>query len=248
MIAETARYVRRWFVPFEELVRRSGGTAAQANALIAAGAAPGIIYSVSPSGGWWSALGAFSGKAPPNPPVGGEHWYAPAALYWLRRGRLLLGEGMSVHEAAATNRAAFCDQFLAALAEEPLARANFPTAFEGDSVDEAGARSAAEAEWAAWISGAYAVCLRSFTGQSCIAKESLARHIRTTWPVDVEPVQAPGIDALDAMERLSVWLMPFAPFERLSGTPGIAIDRMLAVLDLGEDDPFALSEGVSNAA
>lgn len=233
----TDDYVRRWFIPLDALVRRSGGTPGQIDALLEAGAAPGIVYSRSAKGLWWSALGAFAGKIAAVPDTDGAHWYAPSALYWLRRALVMLRSGMAPDAAAQANAAEFCDQFVAALASEPLARHNYPMAFPEHRLDEAAARDAAQAEWRAWIAGAYAVCLRSFTGQSCVAKESLARHIRTQ--MNGEASRDPDLELLDSVERLSVWLMPFAPFERPVGTPGIAIDKVFALLALGNDEPYA---------
>ena len=238
-MSETTAYVRHWFIRFDDLVRRAGGMADQIDALIAAGAAPGIVYSQEPAGDWWSALGGFVGKLPATPPAEGDHWYAPSALYWLRRGLLLLRAKHTAEESAIANRDAFRQQFIAALGMQDQAPANYPSAFDDNgNVDLAGATSLADAEWRGWTSGAYAVCLRSFTGQSCVAKESLARYLRTQFESGAD--RASDVELLDALERLSVWLMPFAPFERPGGTPGFAIDKVLAALRLGNDEPYAV--------
>ena len=113
-------------MPFDTLVRRSGGTAEEIEALIAAGAAPGVIYARRPDGGWWSTLDAFKGEGSAEPPVGSERWYTPAALYWLRRALLAIRAGASAAEAADRNRHAFIDQFIEALKAEALASANYP--------------------------------------------------------------------------------------------------------------------------
>lgn len=229
-------YVERWFIPFSALVRRSGGTPGQVRDLLQAGATAGVVYSEDHDGTWWSALGGFVGKMPPAPPANGVHWYAPASIYWLRRGLLFLREGLTPPQAAAANLETFKLQFSHALASEPLARFNYPDAFTGQDIDPAGAQSAAAREWAAWISGAYAVCLSSFTGQSCVIKESVGRFLRTQ--SDNRDKCVSDLQMLDCVERLSAWLMPFAPSERSSGTPGIAIDRVITEMRLGCEEPY----------
>ena len=42
----------------------------------------------------------------------------------------------------------------------------------------------------------------------------------------------------DLVERLESLLLPFAPWERGSCTPGKAIDRSLDALSLGREQPY----------
>lgn len=229
-------YVRRWFVPFDTLVRRSGGTSEQINALIAAGAAPGVIYARSGEGDWWSPVGAIKGVDSPTPPAGIEGWYTPAALYWLRRALLAIRQGASPAEASECNREAFIGQFIEALRAEALASANFPDAFDGQEVDLAAARRRGSAEWDDWLTGGYGVCLRSFTGAACVAKESIARKIKTELSDGGRTLD--DFELLDLVERLSSLMPPFAPFERPECTPGMTIDRVLDLLRLGCEEPY----------
>jgi len=229
-------YVRRWFVPFETLVRRSGGSAEQVEALIAAGAAPGAIYAGRPGGGWWSTLAAFKGEDSVEPPAGSEGWYTPAALYWLRRALLVLREGASPAEAAERNRDAFVDQFVAALKAEPLASANYPEAFDGAELDIDSARRMGVTEWGYWRTGAYAICLRSFTGAASVAKESVAKKIKEELAARERTIS--DFELLDLVERLASLMLPFAPSERPSCTPGVTVDRVIELLKLGHEEPY----------
>jgi hypothetical protein len=157
-----------------------------------------------------------------------------------------LKQGLSVEDAAARNRACFIDAFVRALAEEPLALVAFPAAFPNERLDSDAAVRCAAAEWESWIDGGYAVCLRRFSGESCVRKESLAKRIR------LHLDQAPGyhLDAaalFDLVERLESLVLPFAPWQRDGGTPGRAIDAPLAQLGLGVELPYE-AEGESRGA
>ncbi len=231
-------YVSRWFLQRDAFERQVGGTSAEIEALLANRAAPGVIYSEGPSGEWWSALAAYSGRASGSPDPGGTHWYAPAAVWWLRKGRLHLKGGASPAEAAARNRNAFARSFVRALSTEPLAPLNYPRCFDREKVLDADALSTADEEWGAWISGAYGVCLRVFTAESCVQKEALARRINLHFEAVDDSGRLSPETLLDYAERLSGWVLPFSPMERPSGTPGRAIDRTLATLGLGAEEPF----------
>lgn len=222
----TQAYVERWFIPFGELVTRSGGRDSVIAALIEAGAAPGPVY-IRTGDDWWHAL-----QDEPAPDDG-ERWYAPAAAYWLRRAILAMRDGASVIEAARMNHDHFATQFATALANEPLALAPFGETMVDGSINPIAARQRAQAEWADWINGGYAVCLRSFTGQSCVEKEALGYYLRRT-----DPDGSNELILLDLVERLSTLMLPFAPFQRQTGTPGFAVDRLLSVMQLGREDPY----------
>lgn len=228
-------YVRRWFICKEEFADQLGVEEAVVDELICAGAHPGIIYSFSEKG-WWSALGAALGAMPPQPPRGALHFYSPAALWWARRALLRVRRGCSIDEAAGRNRQDFVGDFVSRLAREQFADRAFPGAFAGDRVDRAGAFQAASKQWSDWLNGSYAVCLRRFSAESCIRKESLARRIRDHFE-GVETL--PDEDVLFTLaEQLESYVLPFAPSERAGGTPGRTIDRMLAELALGRERPY----------
>jgi hypothetical protein len=223
-------YVQRWFLTPELFHRQLGAAPDLVERLIEAGAMPGAIYAEQ-DGVWWSALGATE-------PPAGIIWYAPAALWWGRRAMLGLKQGLSVEEAAARNRAHFIETFVHALAGEPLARVAFPDA----CLDPDAAGRCAAAEWESWTGGGYAVCLRRFSGESCVRKESLGKRIRLH--MDRVPGYLLDDEALfDLVERLESLILPFAPWQRDGGTPGRAIDGPLAQLELGIELPYEVAGG-----
>jgi hypothetical protein len=231
-------YVTAHFWPLDRLAAASDAREAEVAAMIAAGCAPGVIYAFD-DGGWWSALGGYRSGAAGGPAEDAERWYSPAAAWSLRRARLALRGGASLAEAAAGNRARFQADFADALRAVPEAYHAFPACFRADgSVDEAAAATQASEEWAGWLGGGYAVCLRIFNAATCVIKESLRatlkRHIAdpAAWPID-------DVDLLTLCERLAQPMLPFAPWERPVGTPGVTIDRLLGDLSLGCEFPFA---------
>lgn len=225
---DARRYVERWFWTLDNLAEAVGVTPARIEQLIAANCAPGPIYARS-ADSWWSALGA-DGAAP-----AGEHWFSPGAAWGLRQAELATRSGSSPAEAAAMLLDSFADRFASALGHQRYARLAFATCFSGDAVDLGAARAAARDEWASWIQGGYGVCLRIFTAETCIAKESLAAWLKAA-------LAEPDYDAaalLAEAETLAGLLLPFAPWQRPSGTPGRTIDRLLRKQNLGDDRPYA---------
>ena len=234
---EIRAYVVRHFWPIETLALASGVSEQEAGALIAGACAPGVIYAFDRKG-WWSALGGYRSGAVGRPSDDAELWYSPAAVWGLRRARLALRGGVSIAEAAARNRVRFQTDFIAALDTVPEAASAFPSCFDaGGMVDRAAATAQAAEEWSAWLKGGYAVCLRIFSGQTCVAKEALGatlkRHIAdpAAYPMD-------DGDILAMCERLAQLMLPFAPWERPLGTPGVTIDRLLRDLSLGGEVPY----------
>ena len=129
----------------------------------------------------------------------------------------------------------FAEAFVVALGQQRHARVAFAACFSGDAVDSETARPAAYDEWKSWIAGGYGVCLRVFTAETCVAKESLGAWLKTA-------IGEPGHDAADLLataEQLAGLLLPFAPWQRPVGTPGRTIDRLLRELCLGDDRPYA---------
>lgn len=225
---DARRYVESWFWTLDDLAVAVGVTPARIEQLIAAECAPGPIYARS-ADGWWSALGAD------GPPPAGEHWYSPGAAWGLRRAELATRAGCSLSAAAAMLRDSFADRFAVALGHQRYACLAFASCFSGDAVDPDAARATAWDEWASWIQGGYGVCLRIFTAETCVAKESLGAGLKAA-------LAAPDYDAaalLADAEALAGLLLPFAPWQRASGTPGRTIDRLLREQHLGNDRPYA---------
>ena len=234
---EIRAYVVRHFWPLRLLGLASGLSEQQAGAMIAAGCAPGVVYACDDKG-WWSALGGYRSGSAAGLCEGAERWYSPAATWGLRRARLALRGGASIAEGAARNRVQFQSEFVDALRAVPEAASAFPACFDDDgSLYRKAADAQAATEWAAWLAGGYAVCLRIFTGATCVGKEALAatlkRHI-------ADPARYPmtGGEILAMCERLSQLMLPFSPWERPGCTPGVTIDRLLHDLSLGCELPY----------
>ena len=132
-------------------------------------------------------------------------------------------------------RDTFADRFAVALGHQRYARLAFATCFSDDAIAPDAARVAAWDEWASWIQGGYGVCLRVFTAESCVAKESLGASLKAAL---AEADYDPAALLADA-EALAGLLLPFAPWQRASGTPGRTIDRLLRERRLGDDRPYA---------
>ena len=231
-------YVTEHFWPLDKLATASGAREDEVNAMIAAGCAPGVIYALDDKG-WWSALGGYRSGAAGRPGDGAERWYSPATAWHLRRVRLALRDGASLVEAAAANSARFQADFADALRAVPEASNAFPACFRADgTVDDDAATAQAAEDWAGWLAGGYAVCLRIFNAATCVAKESLRatlkRHVAdpAAWPIDDGEI-------LTLCERLAQPMLPFSPWERPAGTPGVTIDRLLGELSLGRELPYA---------
>jgi len=231
------RYVTDWFWPFDRLAQAAGTSTDALNDLIVAGSGPGAIYAYSSRYGWWSALaGHVDGKGGPPPPEA-ERWFAPAAVWGFRRAILARRRGASLEEAARQNAALFTQEFIQALECLPEARFGFADCFDGNGVIDTAARARAAEEWAAWISGGYAVCLRIFTGETCVRKESLGAWLKAHI-ANPEGYALTADVALSLCEKLAQLMLPFAPWERPCGTPGVTIDRLIADLRLGVELPF----------
>ena len=232
-LTQMDRYVQRYFVDRATFIRRCGGSVEEVQQLLGTKAAPAVIYSQSTQGEWWSALGGYVGTLSQTPPEGGNDWYAPSAIWWVRRALLASRTG-----AGPENVETFIEQFMRALLDVPMARLNYASCFDGEALNINGARQGARDEWAAWVSGAYAVCLSHFSGESCVRKEVNAWRIRNHFDNDDKTLALTPIELFELTEQLASVLMPFAPFERASGTPGKALDRTLAALNLGIDEPY----------
>jgi hypothetical protein len=231
------RYVTDWFWPFDRLAQAVGLSTSDLNDLVDAGCGPGAIYAFSSRYRWWSALaGHVDGHEGP-PPLEAERWFAPAAAWGFRRAILARRLGASLEEAAGLNAALFTEEFIDALERLPEARFGFADCFDENGIIEAVARARAAEEWAAWIGGGYAVCLRIFTGETCVRKESLGAWLKAHMAnPESHPLTAEA--ALSICERLAQLMLPFAPWQRPLGTPGVTIDRLIADLRLGAELPF----------
>ena len=222
-------YVESHFWKLDELAEAVGAPVDRIEALIAARCAPGPIYILGQAG-WWSALDRFNQSAPDGPA-----WYSPGAAWGLRRALLATRAGASDATAAMRLERDFSDSFLGALGETDGAELAFPGCFVQGALDMSAARRAAQEEWESWLSGGYGVCLRVFTGRSCVAKEALGASLKAalaTGNYDADKL-------LVLAEALAEIILPFAPWQRPSGTPGRTLDRLLREQNLGSERPYA---------
>lgn len=220
-------YATRHFVPLVELAALAGSDPSYVRGLVETRAIPGAIYSIWPNGAYFSPIGGARGGTPRGEP---EHWYSPAAAWWIRRARSL-----DVGQAAQQLEGRFVADFVDRLAVEPDGALGYPQAWQDGAFDPAGATAAARSEWRDWIDGGYGVCLRHWDAQHAITKTCRrATVLRLTDEGRRERLTPEQMAALiDAMEQLDAVMLPFAPHQRPQGTPGLWIDAMLARYDLG---------------
>ena len=232
------KYMERWFLPLRDIAEGAGLDKATAQKLIDHRGAPGPIYAYSEDHGWWSALAAYIGKDETNPPDGSRQWHSPGAIWWLRRAKLFMSNGADATAAAKNNTEHFAASFVREVEQTPDAKLAYPTCFPGGVFNLKAAQDVAASEWAAWTSGAYGVCLRFFSAESCVRKEALAARIKKEMAGRHAENATSDEHIFDMCEQLASLVLPFAPWERSSGTPGIAIDRPLEALSLGRERPY----------
>jgi len=223
-------YVVRQFWRLPELAAATGLGEEKTRQLVRAGCAPGPIYAWS--GRWWSALSACRGSDPAVPPKKAELYYSRSAAWDLRRAALLIREGLAPASAAAANRDHFVSEFAELLPTIEGAGEAFPSCWPHGIFNPDQARTAARAEWATWLQGAYGVCLRVFNARNCIRKEALAARLKR------QVANGAPLALLDEVQALAELILPFAPWERPTGTPGLTIDAFLARSGLGDDLPY----------
>ena len=227
------RYVERHFWAIEELADAAGEAVPRIGELIAAGCAPKPVYGVR-DGHWSSAL-----EEGFDPSAQDAVWHSRGSVWCLRRALAAGRAGASDVEAASLLRRTFAVGFAEALATVEGARLAFPRCFAADAVDPAAASAAASREWDDWLDGGYGVCLRTFTARNCVAKEALAASLKAAL---AEGAYDQGRLLQDA-EALADLMLPFAPWQRESGTPGRTIDRLLAEQRLGRERHYEEGRG-----
>ncbi|CAN7596237.1 DUF6058 family natural product biosynthesis protein [Devosia sp. LjRoot16] len=237
-VATLQSYVERHFVELAELADRAGADMATVAGLVAAGAAPEPSYRIWPNGAFSSPIGGAHGGEPQGLPT---DWYAPAAVWWIRRA---LGMSLAPAEIAQRFAADFVVEFvtqLSALSDGQLA---YPDVYVGGVLSRDAAAALAAAEWADWINGGYGVCLRHWSAADAIAKMLQRGRIIALTNGATRETLSPSdrLALLEALERLEAVILPFAPHQRPSGTPGLWIDRILKRYGLGRPTGDAPAE------
>lgn len=230
--SENRSYVRRYFWTIAQLAQSCAASETKILDLIASGCAPGPIYIEKPDEQWWTALGSdapYPGK--------GIAYYSRGAAWGLRRALLWQRDGATVEQCAARLQNQFVAGFIDQLSAMPIAREAFSTCYDDSgSVNTAIAQRIAIEEWQSWLGGGYGVCLHHFTPFTCVRKESLGFVMKAA----MKDSTLMGADEFLSMaEELESLLLPFAPWQRPAGTPGLTIDRFLREQKLGSPMPYS---------
>ena len=240
-VAPLQAYVERHFVQLPELAARAGTDGVTAGELVAAGVAPQPSYRIWPSGAFSSPVGGAHGGEPAGPSA---DWYSPAAAWWIRR-------ALGMAEAPATIARLFADSFVAdfvaQLAGLPDGHLAYPQIYVDGALSPTAAEALARTEWADWIDGGYGVCLRHWSAADAIAKMLQRGRIIALTDGGTRETLEPRdrLALLEAMERLDAVLLPFAPHQRPTGTPGLWIDRILVRYGLGRPIGSATAEAAT---
>lgn len=226
---ELQDYLGDYFVTLPELAAMAGIEETTVEDLVAAGALPKPSYTLWLNGAYSSPIGGQHGPSPQGSPV---HFYSPAAIWWARRAAVLSKNATQIAE---TFRSSFVSAFVGRLADEPFGIFSYPSAYVDGIMDSKAAATAGEAEWSDWISGGYGVCLRYWDATHAITKTCQRGFIlELTEDGSADTLPPEDIDKLlAAMQTLEAVMLPFAPYQRPNGTPGIWIDRLLARFNLG---------------
>ncbi|HEY2357659.1 MAG TPA: DUF6058 family natural product biosynthesis protein [Phenylobacterium sp.] len=217
-----ADYVRRHCIASALLPAAVGASPEAIARLAKAGVAPQPTYRVTPTA-VVSAIGQIGEIAPGE---GAEDYFGIAVGPWLRRALVLAeqGEGSGLEAALLDWLAGDLVAALDARAEDALAW-GWAHLTRGGRFDRGAAREEVASHWHGWMVGGWAVCLRRFDGHHLATKEIERRRIAHL-TAGGDALSANGrLALLDAMSRLDSVLLPFAPHERPTGTPGLFIDE-----------------------
>jgi hypothetical protein len=228
-VATLHAYVERHFIELPALAERAGTDVATVRQLIVGGVAPQPSYRIWPNGAFSSPIGGAHGGEPAGL---ANDWHSPAAAWWIRRA---LGMAETPNEIAALFAEGFVADFVSQLSALPDGHLAYPDVYVDGVLSTEAATTLARAEWADWINGGYGVCLRDWSAADAIAKMLQRGRIIALTAGGTRESLSPvdRIALLDAMERLEAVMLPFAPHQRATGTPGLWIDRILLRYGLG---------------
>lgn len=215
-------YVLAHCTPAGGLARAAGVSPASLARLGDLGLLPQPTYRVSPRG-IASAIGAIGDLGPGE----GDGYYGAAVIPWLRRAD---AEAARDPAAAADAMRAWLAEGLRSAAQALPQAAAFGWAAVVGEDGLAATRDEVARCWPGWIAGGWAVCLRRFDGRHLAVKEHARRRIASltdSWRAERLSTEV-RLALVDAMRELDDVLLPFAPFERPGGTPGLFLDRTAA--------------------
>lgn len=216
-------YLRRHCLSPDALAVAAGLAPDRLRDLVAARCLPGPTYVVS------AAVSVRSDIRTEGLAADGEEWFGAAVLPWARRAAML---PLPLLQLALQLRQEFAQDFRQALLASEGRVFGWTELFDATgALDEAAFAKALDGIWEDdWMGGAYAVCLRRFDGHHLVTKLVERARIRALTNdgdrPDLSPEDAAAVTA--AMAGLDAVITPFAPHERLHGTPGLWIDRIAA--------------------
>lgn len=231
--AETLRYAQANFWTERQLADAVGVEEDALRSFVRSRCCPAASY-VRSARGWWSALQRRGLERPV-----GDAWFSRGAAWTTRRAVLMRRSGKSLVDVADTLRREFISGFSDELLKTDQAALAFADCFENGHVDLSNAQRRADVEWNAWLDGGYGNCLRVFTPQTCIRKEALSTSMKAA--LRSRPYDPATL--LDLAEQLSAVMLPFAPWQRPTCTPGQTIDILLSEHRLGTEDALRLRLG-----
>jgi hypothetical protein len=210
-------YVESTCTPRQLLAAASGVDEATLHRLGDAGGMPAPTYTLF-DGAIRSAIRTLG-----EPPAqGGRAFYAPAVVAWLRRAALLDANALRTWFAESLETAL--------LAQAADARAHgWTRLFAADgSLDREALATEIQSLNADWLNGGWAMCLRRWNGYRVVTKDLERARIGAITADGTRDTLSPNerLALQDAIERLDAVMLPFAPYERPHGTPGLYIDAM----------------------
>jgi hypothetical protein len=210
-------YVETTCTPREQIAAASGVEKATMQRLEAVGGMPAPTYTLF-DGAIRSAIRELGDP----PKQGGRAFYAPAVIAWLRRAALLDANALRTWFAESLETAL--------LAQAADARAHgWARLFAADgSLDREALATEIQSLNADWLNGGWAVCLRRWNGYHVVTKDLERARVGAITADGTRETLSPNerLALQDAIERLDAVMLPFAPYERPHGTPGLYIDAM----------------------
>lgn len=224
LYARSRIYIEATAMPRDGLTAALAADRGTLDALAAEGAMPAPTYTIYEN----AIVSPIRALGAPDEGAAGHDYFGPSVIGWLKHAALLR-EGK--HAILPALNMAFADSFRSALRRQVMRARTYAWSHlfdaRGDlkdgAVDEQIRTLSAE-----WMNGGWAVCLRQWDGHHVVTKDLERAFIgaitddgarQTLAPIDRRALR-------DAIERLEAVMLPFAPYERPHGTPGLFIDRM----------------------
>lgn len=223
LYANSRAYIEATATPREALATATGVSERDLAQIEAAGALPAPTYVVFDNA-IRSPIRTL-GEPPANE---GRAFYCPSVLHWLRRAALMQPSTPGLLDRLHTWFAADFREALRAQAHDARRYAWAHLFGDSSTINETTFAEQVATLHAEWLNGGWAVCLRRWNGCHVITKDlERARIGAITENGERETLSAEERLALfNAIERLESVMLPFAPYERPHGTPGLFIDRM----------------------